>query len=771
LPGTACDDGDATTGNDTLDGSCNCVGLLIDCEGTAGGSALPGTACDDGDATNGNDTWDGSCNCLGQLIDCEGTAGGSALPGTTCDDGDATTGSDTWDVNCDCAGLLIDCEGTAGGAAFVDACGDCVGGNTGLAPCADDCNGDPGGTASIDQCGVCSGGNSGITPNSTCLDCNGDINGTASIDQCGVCSGGNSGITPNTTCLDCNGDINGTAGIDQCGVCSGGNTGVTPNSTCLDCNGDINGTAGIDQCGVCSGGNTGVTPNSTCLDCNGDINGTASIDQCGVCSGGNSGVTPNSTCLDCNGDINGSAFVDNCGNCVGGNTGLTACTEDCNGIWGGAALPGTACDDGDPCTVNDTWDATCACSGTPFWQDPYFAYAETEYCSTMPDPTPAVVTTGGFFSAAPSGLVLDPGSGTIDLGGSMPGQYIVTYSLGTDCVIQHQDSVNILTVPDASWTTPGVVCTGEVIDLSALVTGTSGGSWSGPGVNGSSFFASNGPGQYDITYSVENGGCENHAEESIQVVSGPVADAGPDEVVCGTSHTLAALLSNAVGSWTGPVGASFIPSVNDPNALITVPAPGSYSLIWTVGDGQCSASDTVLVTFLDPETPIWADAGADQDLSVFTATELNGSASPGAQTLWSLLSGSGYISNPSDLGTSVTDLGVGANVFILTAVIGDCATASDMVLVHVKDLFIPQGFSPNNDGVNDTWEITGIEAYPENELTVYDRWGRPVYSATDYDNSWNGHSSNGHALIDDTYFYVLNLPGDRPYNGYVIIKR
>ena len=58
-------------GGPVLNGSCS-----ADCEGTIGGSALPGTSCDDGLSTTGNDTWDANCNCVGQLIDCEGTAGG-----------------------------------------------------------------------------------------------------------------------------------------------------------------------------------------------------------------------------------------------------------------------------------------------------------------------------------------------------------------------------------------------------------------------------------------------------------------------------------------------------------------------------------------------------------------------------------------------------------------------------------------------------------------------------------------------------------------------
>ncbi|MBK9701709.1 MAG: hypothetical protein IPO79_16930, partial [Flavobacteriales bacterium] len=77
-----------------------CAGQLIDCLGVPGGSALPGTACNDNNANTGNDTWDANCVCAGQLIDCLGVPNGTALPGTGCDDGNANTGNDLWDANC-----------------------------------------------------------------------------------------------------------------------------------------------------------------------------------------------------------------------------------------------------------------------------------------------------------------------------------------------------------------------------------------------------------------------------------------------------------------------------------------------------------------------------------------------------------------------------------------------------------------------------------------------------------------------------------------------
>ncbi|MFN6176513.1 MAG: thrombospondin type 3 repeat-containing protein [Flavobacteriales bacterium] len=139
LPGTPCNDGDANTGNDTWNANCECVGQVIDCLGVAGGSALPGTACNDNNASTINDVWSANCQCAGTLVvyDCLGVANGTALPGTPCNDGDVNTTNDAWDANCNCVGyldLIVDCAGVPGGSAYIDGCGTCAGGSTGLIP-------------------------------------------------------------------------------------------------------------------------------------------------------------------------------------------------------------------------------------------------------------------------------------------------------------------------------------------------------------------------------------------------------------------------------------------------------------------------------------------------------------------------------------------------------------------------------------------------------------------------------------------------------------
>ncbi|MCB0791365.1 MAG: T9SS type A sorting domain-containing protein [Flavobacteriales bacterium] len=185
LSGTPCNDGDPGTGNDVYDASCVCAGELIDCLGVIGGDALPGTPCDDGDEDTGDDLWHNDCACFGLLIDCVGLPGGGDLPGTPCDDGDANTGNDIWNSNCGCYGEAYDCAGVPGGTALpgvpcddgnVNTTGDTWTSDCSCVGLLIDCNGVPGGSAFVDDCGICAGGDTGIQPDpdsdlDTVLDC------------------------------------------------------------------------------------------------------------------------------------------------------------------------------------------------------------------------------------------------------------------------------------------------------------------------------------------------------------------------------------------------------------------------------------------------------------------------------------------------------------------------------------------------------------------------------------------------------------------------
>jgi len=82
---------------------------------------------------------------------------------------------------------------------------------------------------------------------------------------------------------------------------------------------------------------------------------------------------------------------------------------------------------------------------------------------------------------------------------------------------------------------------------------------------------------------------------------------------------------------------------------------------------------------------------------------------------------------------------------------------------NINDISIPNIVTSNNDGINDTFKINGIEYFPHNNLTVFNRWGNVIYSNPDYQNNWKPNSNSG------TYFYVLKLEDGRVFKGFLEI--
>lgn len=72
--------------------------------------------------------------------------------------------------------------------------------------------------------------------------------------------------------------------------------------------------------------------------------------------------------------------------------------------------------------------------------------------------------------------------------------------------------------------------------------------------------------------------------------------------------------------------------------------------------------------------------------------------------------------------------------------------------VSVIALHIPNVFTPNQDGINDTFEIKGIEFLQQNRVTIFNPDGLEVYKATNYKNNWDGKSLNA-----GTYYYIVEI--------------
>ena len=89
-------------------------------------------------------------------------------------------------------------------------------------------------------------------------------------------------------------------------------------------------------------------------------------------------------------------------------------------------------------------------------------------------------------------------------------------------------------------------------------------------------------------------------------------------------------------------------------------------------------------------------------------------------------------------------------------------------------LYIPQGFSPNNDGINDLFIISNAQGKVVS-LDVYNRRGNRVYKSSQYKDDWDGRCTEGISLGQDlpvgTYYYIIVIDNADKYVGYITINR
>ncbi|WP_394772788.1 glycine-rich protein [Flavobacterium sp.] len=130
---------------------------------------------------------------------------------------------------------------------------------------------------------------------------------------------------------------------------------------------------------------------------------------------------------------------------------------------------------------------------------------------------------------------------------------------------------------------------------------------------------------------------------------------------------------------------------------------------------------------------------------------------------------------------------IGINTVLLTVAdkAGNKASANAKVTVKgnnntgdgctSKQLNISQAFTPNGDGINDTWVISNIENHPNSVVRVFNRWGAEVFTSRNYQNDWDGHYKGNSSSLPDSssYYYQIDLDGDGSIDkeGWIYINR
>ena len=91
-----------------------------------------------------------------------------------------------------------------------------------------------------------------------------------------------------------------------------------------------------------------------------------------------------------------------------------------------------------------------------------------------------------------------------------------------------------------------------------------------------------------------------------------------------------------------------------------------------------------------------------------------------------------------------------------------------ITLTHLH-FYIPKYFTPNNDGVNDTFNLSGIELFNESQVSIFNRYGKLLKFSKNSPFSWDGTFNNA-ILPTDDYWYVIVIDGQK-YSGHFTLKR
>lgn len=265
-------------------------------------------------------------------------------------------------------------------------------------------------------------------------------------------------------------------------------------------------------------------------------------------------------------------------------------------------------------------------------------------------------------------------------------------------------------------------------------------------------------GNYTVTVS-DAGGCTATANIFISQTGGMILTAMSTNEDCGQMNgTVTVVASQGTGNY------NYNWNTSPPQTSSTVTGLGAGTYTVTVTDGVCSATTTVTVQ---------GNPGPDAGFTAYPSNisaggEVNFTDNSSGNVVswqWDFGDGSSGVTQSPD--HAYTNIGSFLVTLTVTDANGCTDTYSDTIEVHdIFTFYIPNSFSPNNDGTNDVFAPKGISVDPDNyEMYIFDRWGNCVFQSNVWDTKknegegWNGTVNNkGDVETDivmDVYVYRI----------------
>ncbi|MDQ3099785.1 MAG: PKD domain-containing protein, partial [Bacteroidota bacterium] len=259
------------------------------------------------------------------------------------------------------------------------------------------------------------------------------------------------------------------------------------------------------------------------------------------------------------------------------------------------------------------------------------------------------------------------------------------------------------------------------------------------------------PGTYNVTLTVSDLGCGNDDQMifPIEMINElPIVTLG-DTVVC--PDATAELIA-------GGTPGNYIWSTGDTTQAITVSFGGTYTVLVTTD--VCQGSATVqVIQGLEMELAYEVDACPNESVELSVPIE-----------------GLAYEWNTGGDDRIETVVGEGEYIFDVVDLLGCPHTDTVTVIALDEDpqLFAPNAFSPDGDGINEIFQVVGY-GEKDVEFTVYNRWGERLWASTSAADGWDGQY-NGTPVKNDVYVYQLKYTGicnaeEREVIGHVTVLR
>lgn len=270
-------------------------------------------------------------------------------------------------------------------------------------------------------------------------------------------------------------------------------------------------------------------------------------------------------------------------------------------------------------------------------------------------------------------------------------------------------------------------------------------------INGGPFQDSNifsePPGSYTITVKDDNGCTINVNNVTVNLAEEITLTGDAGSSVCsGVPVTLGIQSNAATFSWSPSAGLDHDDIIN-PIASPTIST--SYTVTATLG--SCVRTFTIPITIIQN---VSVDAGATAYTTTGGSVQLQGSVTNADSYEWTPSSSlsSATVLNP--VASPVT-----TTLYTLTAHNSLGCSASDTVSVIVIPycVRVRNAFTPNGDGINDTWKVyDDFDCLQNVTVRVFNRYGNKVYENRNYRNSWDGRYK-GNPVPDGTYYGVIDF--------------